>query len=1166
MSDGRSWWKLLGKGSSKRPAQRTCQRVARLEALEDRRILSVSVSPISDVTVPVLAPVPVVVNGTDTAGSLTYSASSSDPGVVPIVTASTNPTIDISTSAGDMTFQLYQDLVPQAVGSFLKLVNAGLYNQPNSDSPATFYRGVPSAAIQGGVDSPANQVAPYVAPSSPNFDDEFNPDLRFTTTAVLAMANAGPDTNSSEFFITDGSQREWDFRYTIIGIETSGDSVRQAIQAGAVSGSNDYLTTPVTINSITVVPSQTDVVLVTAPSPLAASPVAATITVTATDTTDASQTATQTFQATPAADTDPYAEAPPYIPTDPVAPSNFPKIPTGPITVDGAAATTVSTPVNTAVQFNINTVDLYNGSATTYLTGDITDAYAPGDAGSNTGWYFPVAGDSSSDVFSPDGETVQVTISYGSTTIGPFDYVTISPGTSPATGQITSTNNGVELYAVDTNGTDHTAALSAVPTSGATILITSVSGPSGTGGTAGLTFPTPGATSGISATVNSSGVVTVTPAAGTAAGVYGVAIGVSDASAPVTSTDSQVVPVLIDPAAPTVTLTNGDSASTSENDNSAGNPLIFSVSGVTAGYSVAVFADGTQIGSGVVPTGQTSVSITSTEAFTLSQSAHTITAIQTYTVTNAQVGNWYEASVALPSAAGSLSITVIAPNPPVFKSNTVPADVAPGWAVSGVVTATANSHAVQYSLTSGPAGASIDPNSGTLTWDIPASYPLGSVSFTVTATKGNSTAAPATDTFSVMVAGVGAGIGLYDPTTSIFYLRNTTTTGTADETVAFGVPGAGWLPIAGDWTGDGVDSIGLYDPATSTFYLRNANTTGVANITFGFGAPNAGWTPVVGDWNGSGKDSVGLYDSADGVLYWRNTTTTGGADGIYMYGDVTVGELPIAGQWNGGAKDSIGFYSSTTALVGLCSTNSSPQWSAYFGFGAPGTNEKPVTADWNNDGVTTLGVYNPASSLFYLRNSDSSGFADITLGFGAPGAGWLPLAGVWVGSANTLTATGGPAASPTDTAPLQASQLQPLVTAAIARWTAAGAPAAVTAAMAQAQVVITTLPAGILGETFGHTIDIDPTADGYGWFIDPTPNQNGTFSATATSQGYTAVNPAAADSIDLLTVVEHELGHVAGLSDLVAASPDIMNGQLGVGLRRLPSAADVDALFAQGGP
>ena len=55
------------------------------------------------------------------------------------------------------------------------------------------------------------------------------------------------------------------------------------------------------------------------------------------------------------------------------------------------------------------------------------------------------------------------------------------------------------------------------------------------------------------------------------------------------------------------------------------------------------------------------------------------------------------------------------------------------------------------------------------------------------------------------------------------------------------------MPLVGDWTGDGIDTIGLYNPATGYFYLRNSNTTGVGDITFFYGDPTQNWTPVAGD-------------------------------------------------------------------------------------------------------------------------------------------------------------------------------------------------------------------------------------------------------------------------------------------------------------------------------
>lgn len=68
----------------------------------------------------------------------------------------------------------------------------------------------------------------------------------------------------------------------------------------------------------------------------------------------------------------------------------------------------------------------------------------------------------------------------------------------------------------------------------------------------------------------------------------------------------------------------------------------------------------------------------------------------------------------------------------------------------------------------------------------------------------------------------------------------------ADIAFGFGAPGAGWKPIAGNWTGGSVTTVGLYDPANSTYYLRDSNTGGTADRHFAFDLAGAGWLPVSG--------------------------------------------------------------------------------------------------------------------------------------------------------------------------------------------------------------------------------------------------------------------------------------------------------------------------------
>ena len=100
--------------------------------------------------------------------------------------------------------------------------------------------------------------------------------------------------------------------------------------------------------------------------------------------------------------------------------------------------------------------------------------------------------------------------------------------------------------------------------------------------------------------------------------------------------------------------------------------------------------------------------------------------------------------------------------------------------------------------------------------------------------------------------GVGhGGIGVFDPATANWYLRTELSSGSPDANpggAPFSYGAAGWTPIVGDWSGQGKTTVGVVDPTSATWYLRNSNSSGPTNFTpFAFGM--AGWGAVVGDWD-----------------------------------------------------------------------------------------------------------------------------------------------------------------------------------------------------------------------------------------------------------------------------------------------------------------------------
>jgi PhoPQ-activated pathogenicity-related protein len=189
-------------------------------------------------------------------------------------------------------------------------------------------------------------------------------------------------------------------------------------------------------------------------------------------------------------------------------------------------------------------------------------------------------------------------------------------------------------------------------------------------------------------------------------------------------------------------------------------------------------------------------------------------------------------------------------------------------------------------------------------------------------------------------------IGLYATAQGRFYLRNSNSGGQSDLSFTYGPVPSGWLPVVGDWDGDGVDTVGLYDQRTAMFYLRNANTAGVADMAVNYGPAANNWLPVVGDWDRDGVDTVGLYQPDRGIFHLRNSNTPGVADIAFFYG-------PANGSW------------------------------------------LPVVGDWDRDGVDTVGLYQPDRGIFHLRNSNTPGVADIAFFYGPANGSWLPLAGNW---------------------------------------------------------------------------------------------------------------------------------------------------------------------------
>ncbi len=148
--------------------------------------------------------------------------------------------IKIETTQGDIYADLYQAEAPKTVENFVTLAKKGFYDG------IIFHRVIPQFMIQTGDPTGTGMGGPGY-----KFADEFSPKLRHSKPGVLSMANSGPNTNGSQFFITEAATPWLDDRHSVFGQVTKGMDVVTKI-ANAPRDRQDKPVTKIAMTKVTV--------------------------------------------------------------------------------------------------------------------------------------------------------------------------------------------------------------------------------------------------------------------------------------------------------------------------------------------------------------------------------------------------------------------------------------------------------------------------------------------------------------------------------------------------------------------------------------------------------------------------------------------------------------------------------------------------------------------------------------------------------------------------------------------------------------------------------------------------------------------------------------------------------------------------------------------------
>ncbi len=251
----------------------------------------------------------------------------------------------------------------------------------------------------------------------------------------------------------------------------------------------------------------------------------------------------------------------------------------------------------------------------------------------------------------------------------------------------------------------------------------------------------------------------------------------------------------------------------------------------------------------------------------------------------------------------------------------------------------------------------------------------------------------------------GDSVGVYNPAEGkfVFFSQDIESENDRKEFIFVGQGGSDTKPVIGDWNGDGRDSIGIRKN-DGTFVLTDDTNTGeISQIDykFIFGAQGEHFIPLAGDWNGNGFDTVGIYDSKNAAFHLRNSLSAGKAD-IVIRGKKP-GLIPISGDWNGDGVTEVGEYDPQTSYFYHYDKEGELYPKPYcYGAGDGMT----VAGDWDGDGSDSVVIISKMHAqrggfvdlfVFVYRNSLSGGGAhgryelNIGAGFKYPVSGNFDL-------------------------------------------------------------------------------------------------------------------------------------------------------------------------------